>query len=848
LNATANVAGSFTYSPAAGTMLTAGAHTLTAAFTPSDSNDYAPASVSVVLQVNQATPAIVWPVPSPVAVGAVLSSTQLNATVKGVDGNTLPGSTVYAQTAGSVLSSPGAVNLSLTFTPTDSANYTTGSASVTLWVLAPVAAELYNWQSVKIVDGGVMPGVVMHPAEKGLMYVRGDVGGVYRWDATKSLWTPLMDFISQADGTLMSVESLAIDPSDPNRLYIAAGTSPSYAVNAAIFASSDHGATVSRANLPFKLGGNDIGHMGGERLAVNPFKSNEIYLGTRGNGLWRSSDYGATWGQISSFPIAFSTDQVGIEFVRFDPNKTGVVYAAVFASGLYRSTDGGATWALIPGQPTTLPNGDVARLMRSALGPDGMLYVTYANSADFSGINNGAVYKFNTANGSWTDITPPGPNGETHLWYGFCAVTADAQHNGVVMAATWNRWTSPGDTIYRSTNAGVTWTSLLEHSVLDGSLSPWVYYGTSTAAFGVWTATLEIDPFDSNHAIFQGGNTMWATQDLTNLDSLHDTHWQIGANGIEETVVLSLISPPSGAHLLSGVGDEGGFRHDDFTISPPAFLNPRMTEGSFLDFAESNPSVAARVGLLDYSGTVGGAYSMDGGSSWTQFASNPPGLDGSPHSALGSMIAVSANGAMFLWAPITGVPAYSRDHGMTWTASTGAPAKLRVVADRVNPNKFYGWNGATGTFYVSTDGGVTFAARASGLPQDAGNPGWSNQALPKAAPGVEGEVWLPLNGGLYHSTDSGATFTRMGSVQSASLVGLGKAASGTTPSAVFLAGSIEGITGVFRSDDAGTTWSRITDDAHQFGTIDVIAGDPRVYGRIYLGSAGRGILYGEIAP
>jgi photosystem II stability/assembly factor-like uncharacterized protein len=847
LNATANAAGSFTYSPAAGTMLIAGQHTLTATFTPANSSSYTAASASVPLQVNQATPTIIWPVPSPVAAGTVLNSTQLNAVVKGVDGNPLPGSAGYAQAAGSVLSSPGAVSLSLTFTPTDSVNYRTGAASVTLWVLAPVAAGRYNWQSAKIIDGGVMPGVVMHPAEKGLMYIRGDVGGVYRWDAATSLWTPLMDFISQADGSLMSVESLAIDPSDPNRLYIAAGTSPAWAVNAAIFASSDRGATMSRVNLPFKLGGNDIGHMGGERLAVNPFKSNEIYLGTRGNGLWRSSDYGATWGQMSSFPIASSTDQVGIEFVRFDPNHVGVVYAAVFASGLYRSADGGATWGLVPGQPATLPNGDPARPMRSALGPDGVLYVSYANSPDFSGISSGAVYKFNTADGSWTNITPPGPNGETNLWYGFCAVTADAQHSGVVMAATWNRW-SPGDTIYRSTDGGKSWTSLREDSVLDGSLSPWVYGGTSAAAFGVWIATLEIDPFDSNRAIYQGGNTMWATQDLTNLDSFQETHWQIGANGIEETVVLSLISPPSGAHLLSGVGDEGGFRHDDFTISPPAFLHPLMTEGSFLDFAELNPSLVARVGLLDYNGTVAGAYSMDGGSNWTQFASNPPGLDGSPHSALGSLIAISADGATFVWAPITGVPAYSRDHGATWTASTGAPAKLRVVADRVNPNKFYGWNGATGTFYVSLDGGATFAARASGLPQDAGNPGWTNQALPKAAPGAEGEVWLPLNGGLYHSTDSGASFTRIGSVESASLVALGMAAPGATASALFVAGTIEGVASVFRSDDAGATWSRVTDDAHQFGAIDVIAGDPRVYGRIYLGTAGRGILYGDIVP
>ena len=109
-------------------------------------------------------------------------------------------------------------------------------------------------------------------------------------------------------------------------------------------------------------------------------------------------------------------------------------------------------------------------------------------------------------------------------------------------------------------------------------------------------------------------------------------------------------------------------------------------------------------------------------------------------------------------------------------------------------------------------------------------------------------MWLPLSGGLYHSTDSGASFTRIGSVESASLVGLGMAAPGATPSAVFVAGRIEGVSGIFRSDDVGATWSRINDDAHQFGTIDVIAGDPRVYGRIYLGSAGRGILYGEIAP
>jgi photosystem II stability/assembly factor-like uncharacterized protein len=845
LNATTNAAGTFTYSPAAGTILAAGAHTLTATFAPSDPQSYTTASASVTLQVNRATPAIAWPSPAAVPLGTALSSAQLSAIARGTDGSNLAGTAVYTPPAGTALFTPGTVSLSVTFTPTDSANYTAGTAAITLWVLAPLTTAKYAWQSVKIIDGGVMPGIVTHPVEPGLMYIRADVGGVYRWDASANAWIPLMDFISAADGTLMSVESIAIDPSDPSRVYIAAGTSPYWAINAAVFASSDRGGSFTRFNLPFKLGGNDIGHMAGERLAVNPFSPNELYLGTRGNGLWRSTDHGLTWSQAASFPITSSTDQVGLPFIRFDPRHNGTAFVAAFTGGLYRTTDGGATWQPVPGQPTTLPNGDALRPMRSAFAPDGTLYLTYSNSADFTGINNGAVYKLKF-DGTWTNITPRGPNGETNLWYGFCAVSADAQHGGTVMVATWNRWS--GDTIYRSTDGGTTWRSLRESFVLDGSLSPWVNYGTDQATFGIWTATLEIDPFDSNHAIFQGGNSLWATNDLTNADSAAPVHWHIGANGIEETVVLSLISPPFGAHLLSGVGDEGGFRHDDFHISPPAFLNPLMTEASFLDFAQSNPSLIARVGLLDYNATVAGAYSQDGGTSWTQFPANPPGLAGSPHGALGSMIALSSDGATFVWAPITAGPAFSRDRGASWTPSAGAPAKLRVVADRVNPNKFYGWDGSTGTVYASTDGGATFVARATGLPNDQGNPGWTNQAYPKTAPGSEGDLWLPLTNGLYHSTDSGATFTRIGTIESASLLGLGMPAPGSQYPALYAVGTVTGIYGIFRSDDAGITWTRINDDAHQFGSLDVIAGDPRIYGRVYLGTSGRGILYGDISP
>ena len=98
-----------------------------------------------------------------------------------------------------------------------------------------------------------------------------------------------------------------------------------------------------------------------------------------------------------------------------------------------------------------------------------------------------------------------------------------------------------------------------------------------------------------------------------------------------------------------------------------------------------------------------------------------------------------------------------------------------------------------------------------------------------------------------HSTDGGVTCTQVDSMQKAVHLGFGKAAPGRTYPAIFATGIVGETEGLFRSDDQGRSWIRIDDELHGFGGIGVVTGDPRVYGRVYLGTTGRGIFYGDIA-
>jgi hypothetical protein len=136
LDATANIPGSFTYSPAAGTILSAGTQTLSVTFTPTDTTNYTTATATVPLTVNKAMPTITWPAPASITYGTALSSAQLNAEAN------IPGSFTYSRSVGTVLSA-GTYSLVVTFTPSDTTDYTGATASVLLTVNK--AVPIISW-------------------------------------------------------------------------------------------------------------------------------------------------------------------------------------------------------------------------------------------------------------------------------------------------------------------------------------------------------------------------------------------------------------------------------------------------------------------------------------------------------------------------------------------------------------------------------------------------------------------------------------------------------------------------------------------------------------------------------
>ena len=489
--------------------------------------------------------------------------------------------------------------------------------------------ESYNWENVQIAGGGFVPGIIFHPTEAGLRYCRTDMGGAYRWSDSLDRWIPLLDWLSYEDVNLMGVESIALDPSDPDRVYLACGTYTHPSVpNGAVLRSDDRGKSFDRVDMPFKMGGNENGRGNGERMAVDPNKGSIIYLGTRHDGLWRSNDHGRAWEKIKSFPDVSEKGQderndnswynrnkgSGVVFVVFDPRSgtqgkaSSDIYVGVSLmnrANLFRSMDGGKTWEPVPDHPRQYrPN-------HGELAADGNLYVSYGDDPGPRHMDNGGVWKYNTNNEKWTEITPDQPQPEKDLGFGYAAVDVDPQNPNRVITTSFHRPGSVGgNDIFYSTDGGDSWIPIFgSGGTFDFSKAPYVKHTPIH-----WMFDVEINPHNPDHAMFVTGYGGYETFDLTNAAEEKPTLWQVMSTGIEETVALDLLSPPEGAPIITAIGDYGGFVHWDIDqpVSEGNFDNPHFGNTNSVDCAWQNPEIIVRVGIASHhTGSAHIGYSLD---------------------------------------------------------------------------------------------------------------------------------------------------------------------------------------------------------------------------------------------
>lgn len=698
----------------------------------------------------------------------------------------------------------------------------------------------YQWRSLTFGGGGAVNGFVFHPAQRGLLYARTEKGGAYRWDAALKAWVPLLDHLGQGEADLTSVLSLALDPNDPQRIYLACGSfTGEWSRKAAVLASADLGLTWQLHELDLRLGGLEAGRSSGERLQVDPQQGEVLLLGTTQNGLMRSTNRGKNFKSLS-FPGK------KISLVLFDgtsgaagtPCKTFYV-GCVDQPGLYATRDGGQSFAREEGAPAQAPQ-------RAVFGPDGSLYVSFCSAAgdqvpNPGNLREGGVWK-RAPDGKWSEITPQKPSGRA---YGYGALDVDSKGR-IVTSMLRERWDGPGDELFLSTDGGAQWIALGPRSQHDTKSHPWLAnHVQGGEAMGHGIADAKFDPVYPERLIYSTEYGVWATAKLNEAQQQGGTvQWQFAVTNLEQATALSLVSPSAGALLFAAMGDElGGAAWVDAARTP--------NEGLFRPCRETNRSVDAawlvpRIVARTTEAGVGGYLSQDGGGSWQAF-----GVPGNDKDARGGHVAVSAKGTMLVWAPPRQPALYSRNRGLSWGVCKGWPENregdLVPVSDKAVDGVFYVYDTANGTILVSADGGESFKPTVTGLTKL--NPAWQSAQL-VAAPGKLRDLWVGLPDGLVHIPgieERGANVRR---VAEARLVALGKAAAGAAYHSVYVWGRVgignaEPQPGLFRSDDAGASFRRIDDERHRYGGLQALAADPLEHGVVYLAPRGRGVIAGK---
>ena len=694
-------------------------------------------------------------------------------------------------------------------------------------VVDPISPN--DWQPLALGAGGFIDGI---DAVGSTMVVRTDTYGAYIWNGSE--WQQLISSASMPANFVNpdmaeGVSDIEIAPSDPNIFYME--------YDGYVFKSVNQGQTWTQTNFAaVAMYPNDNYRGNGQKMAVDPNNPNVVYAGTAQNGLFVSMNGGVTWQSVGQVPVAQSDGNggyPGITGIVFDPAVGGVtngvtntIFAASYGNGVYESTNGGSTWSLLSGSPTNVT------------------YAAVSSTGIYYAVDGSALLSY--SNGAWSQLLTD-PYGESYIQD---AAVNPENPNEIVVQYT-------SGMLDVSYDAGVTWTGWDSNYSVNSNDIPWLNTAVTPGGY-FGNGGLIFNPSNPDELIATEGLGVWTT---STLPTAADTPfvWSDQSAGIEQLVANQIIVPPGGKPIVA-VWDRGFFYISNPNVEPSSYgpVSGSFTEGWALDYASSDPSFI--VGVADWYGyNQETAYSTDGGQTWSLFANLPPDIVNS----IGGQVAVSSP-TNFILAGSSQDPYYTLDGGQTWNpvvlpgisdwSSFDWSYYLNqhvIAADRVLPNTFYMFYPDNGVF-ESTNGGQSWSQVYSG----GLSAGDYLSAELEAVPGEAGNLFFtggPQSGGtltdpvaepFLESTNQGATWTDVANVSEVLSFGFGAAAPGQSYPAIYIAGWVNDVYGVWQSINDAKSWTQVgTFPDNSLDEITTISGDPNIYGQVYVGFQGSGFAY-----
>ncbi len=610
--------------------------------------------------------------------------------------------------------------------------------------------------------GGRVTALAVDPTDPQIVYLGAADGGVWKSTDGGVHWQPLTD-----DFPSLSIGALAVGPD--GTLYVGTGEANSSGDSydgTGLYCSHDGGTTWAYLGLARTR------HIG--RIVVNPQNPQVIFVAAMGalysadssRGVYRSTDGGQTWQRV-----LYLTDSTGCIDLALNPANPQVVYAAMWerirhpdrrvmggpTSGIYRSQDGGTTWTPLT---SGLPTGPQVGRIGLALAPSNP-QVIYAVYADRTGYFLG-IYRSTDGGDTWIrrdsgDL--PGSFYSSYGWY-FGNLRVDPQNENTVYAL--------GIELFRSTNGGLSWTSLQDWNLHVDHHDLWIdpqnsqhlllgndggfYASTNGGTSWIHAEDLAITQFyrvtlDPQHPqrIYGGTQDNGTLRTLTG--GIDDWERILGGDGFK-TVVNWQNSQIIYAEYQWGNlfrSTDGGYSFSDATwgIDP----NDRRNWDTPYEMSPHNPQVL-------YYGTYHLYRTQNGGQSWSPISGDLTDGPGSGSLAYHTIttIGLSASDPQVIYVGTDdGHVWYTPDDGATWLAAdNGLPNRwiTDVFVDPTDPQTAYvtvsgySWDEPDPHVFGTHDAGTTWHALAYNLP-----------SAPANALAVD-----PVTGYLFIATDFGVYF------------------------------------------------------------------------------------------